>query len=203
MTERITFRQRTTRTVRCKCVCVCSVLCLSASCLPPWPLSTHFLLHTQSEVWPHLYLHPPFVTLSIFCLGYSSPTSLNLLLVLLCRCSHFHLPDSPLLYAPPPAGSLCSRTARRRPWIRPLKGTSMWVRTTLCRSWPRRSWGRSRGWQEMTCAVTAERLVSGRDGWGNQSLWCEKVSDLRCCVFWSLTTNQTNFIAVFFFFIIH
>lgn len=56
------------------CVCACSVLCLSASCLPPRPLSTHFLLHTQSEVWPHLYLQPLFFNLSIFC-HLSEPTS--------------------------------------------------------------------------------------------------------------------------------
>lgn len=93
MTERITFRPRTTRTVRCKClflpsmrmcgvcVCVCSVLCLSASCLPPRPLSTHFLPHTQSDAWPRLYLQPPFLRNSLhflhmtFCLGCSRPPS--------------------------------------------------------------------------------------------------------------------------------
>lgn len=67
--------------VACVCVCVCSVLCLSASCLPPRPLSTHFLPHTQSDAWPRLYLQPPFLRNSLhflhmtFCLGCSRPPS--------------------------------------------------------------------------------------------------------------------------------
>lgn len=85
--------------------------------------------------------------------------------------SHFHLPDSLLLSPSPPAGSRCYRTVRRRRWIRPSKGTNMSARTTSCRSWPRRSSERSRGWRETTCAVTAGRPVSDKDGESRKLLW--------------------------------
>lgn len=185
MTERITFKLRTTRTVRCKCACVCVFITYSTFHTFPishplrrlglslsytsCPLTAFYssLIYLPLGLSPSLFLS--FLSASAAPIPTSQPTFLLLFvhLLLLCHYSHFCLPDSCLLCAPPvscpPAGYQCYRTVRRRPWIRPLKGTSMLVRTTSCRSWPRPSLEKSRGWREMTCVVTAEHPVSGKD----------------------------------------
>lgn len=91
MTERIIFRPRTTRTVRCKCLFLPSsrtrpVFCSSASCLSLQLLFTHFLPHHQASS------SPP--TSSSLHLQYT-PTHFLLLPPLFCHKSNFH-PSSSL-----------------------------------------------------------------------------------------------------------
>lgn len=156
-TERITFRLRTTRIVRCEClflpslcvcVCVCVPKCILFTTSATFNIlpTSHPVRHLASSLTPTSCLW-----LQLFRHFTSQPTSPSAL-------SPFSFSSSPV--SPPPDGFPCYRTVKRRHWIRPLKGTSMSVRTTSCRSWRRPFWERSRGWRETTCAVTAELPVS-------------------------------------------
>ena len=132
----------------CMCVCVCVPKCIL--------FTTSGTFHTLPTSHPVRRLAsslPPTscLWLQLFLPFTSQPTPPS-------TVSPFSFSSSPI--SPPPAGFRCYRTVKRRRWIRPLKGTSMSVRTTLCRSWRRPFWERSRGWRETMCAVTAERPVS-------------------------------------------